>query len=426
MRIIHTESFRTAPSHRLGKIEHLTLTGLMFFLPLLEAPKNLLWLAFVSTWIGSAFFARAGWGGSWHRERDMAFALLLLAAFLSCLFAAPFPQHWQEFGDVLRYVLLGWLLARSSLTERQLLATLAALLAGAIIAAAQGWWRWQISETRPLFELHSVGHVNHSLLYLSIVTLGTIGALIVLWSRLPAYGRAVLLLLVGMQAWLLVTGESRGALIGFLIGAAIILWAVASRRYRFALLGGAVMAVGIMLAANPYLIDKSLGQLQGISTPGTVSSYRVELAATALEATRAKPMTGIGPGNFHLATAEQIATWLEARNMSYDPTRYFHSSHAHGLYFNTLAERGLLGGVALLFLAWAWLRQLISRPGQAARCTQRATLAWVVGMSGFIGVFVTGLFNTSLHHEHGMLAMFALGVLMTEARIPLPRILATP
>lgn len=402
-------AFNGGQNHRLGRYEFLALAGLLFVLPLLEAPKNLLWLTFVLLWLGRAVLTDVGWGGSWRHGRDLPFALLLAAAALSCLLAAPFPQNWGEVGDVLRYTLLGWLLARSRMSDKQCLTLLAALLTGTLIAAALGWWQWQISGEKSLFELKSVGHTNHSAIFLTIVALGTFGALVALWSSLSGGWRVSLLLAWLGQTWLLVTGESRGALLAYAVGLVVLLIALPPPRWRLPLLGFIGLSLAVMLASNPYLIVKTTGQLKGDTLP-TISSYRVELARTALEAARQHPLNGIGAGNFRLATAEQVAAWLGTRNETYNPGRYFHSGHAHNLYFNTLAERGLLGGAALLFLALAWLRRLMQRPGDSPQ----TTLIWSVGLAGLVGVFVAGLFNTSLHHEHGLLAMFTLGLLLAE------------
>ncbi|MDO8960058.1 MAG: O-antigen ligase family protein [Rhodocyclaceae bacterium] len=394
----------------------LALMGMLFFLPLLEASKNLLWLAFALLWMGRAAFTQAGWGGHWQHGRDLPFVLLLTAATLACLLASPFPHNWGEVGDVLRYTLFGWLLARSRITDKQLLVILIALLIGTLVAAVQGWWYWKITGEKNLFELHSVGHTNHSAIYLTMVALGTLGTLLALWAKLSNGVRASLLLAWLGMTWLIAAGESRGALLAYVPGAVVLILVLVPRQRRGWLLTTGGLALAAMLASSPYLVDKTLSQLQD-PTAETKSSYRAELARTGIEALRQHPLSGIGPGNFHLADAGQVANWLATRNETYHPERYFHSSHAHSLYFNTLAERGLPGGAALLFLALVWLRRLRhtpNRPSQDTPDSLRAPLVWAIGMSGFVVVFVAGLFNTSLHHEHGLLAMFALGLLLAE------------
>lgn len=393
-------------SHRLHLTELLALTGLLFFLPLLEAPKNLLWLAFVLLWLGRAAFAGAGWGGRWQWQRDLPFAALLGTATAACLLAAPFPSRWDQVGDVLRYVALGWLLARSQFTPRQEHAILLSTLLGTLLAAGLGWWEWKVSGVRGVLELHSVGHVNHSAIYLAMVALATLAVLLLRWRTFPIWLRTALTLAFVGQSWLLLTGESRGALLAFL-GTAALLALLAVPRRRGWLLAGLVGTVVAVLAWQPYLIDKTLTQWREQQT--TSSSYRVELARTALVALRAHPLSGIGPGNFRLANAAQTRDWLAAQGASYDPARYFHTGHAHSLYFNTLAESGLLGSSALLLLAALWLRRLWCQP---TTLSPAAALRWGVGVAGFAGVFAAGLFNTSMHHEHGLLAMLAFGLLL--------------
>jgi O-antigen ligase len=399
-------------NHRLHSLEVLALAGLLFFLPLLEAPKNICWLAFVLLWLGRAAFAGAGWGGRWQHGRDLPLAALLAAASLTCLFAAPFPSQWGEIGDVLRYVLLGALLARSQTSDRQENLLLGSTLLGTLLAAGIGWWQWKISGVKGVLELHSVGHVNHSAIYLAMVALGTLAMLLTRSRAWPLWQRAGLTLALLAQSWLLLTGESRGALLAF-VGAAAVLALLTVRRGRAWVLAGLIGTVLAVLAWQPYLIDKTLTQWREQQT--TTSSYRVELARTALTALRAHPVTGIGPGNFRLATPEQTSAWLAAEGASYEPARYYHAGHSHSLYFNTLAERGLLGAAALLLLAAIWLRRLWQAP---AALSPAAAGRWGIGLAGFAGVFAAGLFNTSLHHEHGLLAMFAFGLLLAPPSLP--------
>jgi O-antigen ligase len=128
-------------------------------------------------------------------------------------------------------------------------------------------------------------------------------------------------------------------------------------------------------------------------------------------------LTGVGPGNFGQVSSERVGNWLNSRGEPFVTDRYFHSNHAHSLYFNTLAERGLLGGMALLLLAAVWLRRLMFLPGLTTMRSQRSRLIWGCGMAGFVGIFCAGLFNTTLHHENGLLAMFALGLLLMDDRM---------
>ena len=402
---------RTA-QHPLARAAVACLAGLLFFLPLLEAPKNLLWLAFVLLWMWHAVFRRAGWGGPWRTSVDLPLAALLFAAALSCALAAPFPQRWNEVGDVLRYVSLGWLLTRSRMEEKHLILLLGAALAGAMLAAMIGWWQWRIVGSKPMLELHSVGHTNHSAIYLCMVALGTLGSLIAAWNRLANGWRMTLIAALLFLTWLLATGESRGALVAYVIGFAAIVVFAAPARWGLRILALFVVLIVTALVTQPYLIDKSISQLTS-SAMTTKTSYRVELPRTALIAAEMKPLTGIGPRNFGQMTAERVAAHLERSGKPFEPERYYHSSHAHSLYFNTLAERGIVGSLSLVLLCVSWMIWL-----RRERLFQSVSERVVrnVGFAAFITIFIAGAFNTSLHHENALLAMFALGLVGSVMR----------
>lgn len=400
-------------SRELSPAEVLSLAGLLFFLPLLEAPKNLFWLAFVLIWFGRSVFTGAGWGGTWRSKRDLSFLALLAAACTACLLAPPFPQKWNEVGDVLRYALIGWLISRSRFSEKQLFLALIVTLVGTLVAAVHGWWEWKVVETTSMFELNSVGHTNHSAIYLCMVALGTLGSLIAAWDRLSNGWRIPLILALLFLTWLLATGESRGALVAYVIGFILIVACVAPAKWSLRILSLFLVSLVTILMTQPYLFDKSVSQLVSPATT-TKTSYRMELARTALIATEIKPLSGIGPGNFGLMNAKRVAAHLEHNGKLYEPWRYFHSSHSHNIYMNTLAERGFLGMTALGLLMYFWVRKLIEVRQHHRSTSQQQLMLWSVGMAGFVGVFITGIFNTSLHHEHGLLSMFALGLLMGQ------------
>jgi O-antigen ligase len=92
-----------------------------------------------------------------------------------------------------------------------------------------------------------------------------------------------------------------------------------------------------------------------------------------------------------------------------DPARRAFYPHGHSLYLNTLAERGVIGALPLFAVLVAWALSLWRyRPARVA-----PALDWVLwgGAAGALLVTVTvGLVNTTLHHEHGLLAVLLLGL----------------
>ena len=82
-------------------VEFLWLIGLVFFLPLFEAPKNLCWLGYVLSWLYNRFRARE-WGGAWDRW-DSFIALWIASGYLVAAFAGIRQDEWREASDLLRY-----------------------------------------------------------------------------------------------------------------------------------------------------------------------------------------------------------------------------------------------------------------------------------------------------------------------------------
>src|SRR5205814_7189125 len=66
-------------------VEFSWLLGLVFFLPLFEAPKNLCWLGYVLAWLYNRARDRS-WGGAWDRW-DSLIAVWIASGYLSAAFA---------------------------------------------------------------------------------------------------------------------------------------------------------------------------------------------------------------------------------------------------------------------------------------------------------------------------------------------------
>ncbi len=121
------------------------------------------------------------------------------------------------------------------------------------------------------------------------------------------------------------------------------------------------------------------------------------------------PWFGVGMDNYSLISHELVRTWRTEAGKDYDATRYVRFPHAHNLFVNALAERGAVGFAALAAVMLAWLLALIrERPRP-----QDGDLAWLAWGSAASAWFVTvgvGMVNTTLHHEHGLLAVLLLGL----------------
>ncbi|MDB5799479.1 MAG: hypothetical protein JWL63_418 [Rhodocyclales bacterium] len=394
----------------LNRIEFVLLCLFSIALPIVEAPKNIFWALFLLLWIGRSAQTR-NWGQLSIRW-DALFAALLAVPIISVVVSAPYPHKWNELGDIAGYVSLGWMLARSRLTPRQITILFICLIAATLAGVAQGYWMLATDPKRVWLQLNSVGHVNHSALYgmgiaslaavLSCAEWFTAGVRDNVKRGLAALGALIMLAVM-------ISFGSRGALVAYLLSVVVFLVVFArTRKIRL----WPIALIGIIVAAGALALDpKQIEKTEVNIKAGSITSARAEAAHTAIEVWRHRPLTGVGPANFSAISPTQIESWLAERGEPYAREHFLFSSHAHNLFFNTLAERGLLGIAVLVTLCFAWLAALLCRrPTADAAGWQWAS--WGAGWSGWCVVFAGGMFNTTLHHEHGMLAMLGLGLLL--------------
>jgi len=423
------------------------LCAFLFFVPLFEVPKQLLWLAWVALWL----FRRAGPGLRALRwsASDLALGAFAASALTAGMFAGSWGRSLAEAGDALRLVSVALLVAHGGYRPRQLAAACAAALAGTV--AALGWAGFELLHaTQPSFlQLHSVGHVNHSAIYLAIALAIAIG-LVLAGGRDPRWLRASLVAVALALCVSLFVAASRAALaaaVAFLLALA---WAAplrardasaprepdarpaaSRRRFRiliFALLAAAALLYGVVEQFSPRPLQpqgESLSEkFESRPAQAGVLAFRAQLWRVAALAFSAHPVFGIGNGQFASlhpqtfcpdASGEPRQPAAAALIDPCDVSTLLFASHAHSLYANTLAERGALGLLAIGWLLGIWARRLA---GTLAACRGDALLAglWCASLGGWCITALAGLLNTTLHHEHGILAMFTLGALLAVSR----------
>jgi O-antigen ligase len=384
------------------RIELGALLTLAFFLPLYEAPKIIAWAVFVVAWLVNHARART-FGGRWDAW-DWLIGAWLASGFIVASCAGLHQSEWRGAIDLVRNGLLLWLLRRSDYSPREQRAVLYWLFAGTIAGLALGAWR--VWHGAPELELNSVGHVNHTAIYLAIL-LGAAGAWVFSGGKGVAAATLLLLLLA------LVVSASRAA-IGVGLVMLIVLaaaWWPRSRRP----LGVISVLVALTVAATWFSGAEVFQKQRQIAQAQGVLSYRDSIWRAALVTWQRYPVCGIGIDNYKLVDLERLKAWRADAGKGFDPTQYKPYAHAHSLYVNTLAERGVIGALALAVVLAAWLVWLVRyRPRRVA--TDDDWIWWGAAASAWIVTTGVGLVNTTLHHEHGMLAAMLLGIWLSRLR----------
>ena len=199
----------------LKKVRFPVETGLLIafcvFLPLVEAPKNLAWLCFVIAWPLNRLRAR-DFGGRWDMW-DSLFALWIASGYLVAAFAGLQGTELGGAHELARYALLGWMVKRGGYSAREICWLLAALVASTLAGLAYGYWRlWSGAGKSGTLQLHSVGHVNHTAIYLAIMLGVCASWLFASWRAWTTGRRALALVVCALVLVSLVVTASRGAI----------------------------------------------------------------------------------------------------------------------------------------------------------------------------------------------------------------------
>jgi O-antigen ligase len=379
------------------------LIALCVFLPLFEAPKTLAWLGYVLLWIVNR--ARAGdWGGRWGLW-DWLFSAWLASGFVVAAFAGLHGSEWRGAVDLLRYATLAWLLHRSRYTDAEMRWVLDALIVSVLLGLAQGHWALWTGRHQYL-ELNSVGHVNHTAIYIAIILMACA-------ARLFAGGGALIGAVLTVLIVSLVISASRGGIV-VALAALLVLGVAWWRRSRKPVIG-AVALVALTIAVAWLGRVEVVRKHQADVEAQNLLAFRDGIWRAALVAWERYPLFGVGMDNYGLVKLPQLKAWRSEAGKNFDAARYAEFPHGHSLYLNALAERGMLGSVPLVAVLAAWLVFLLRyRPPGAA--SPDDWLWWGASAGAWMITTGVGLVNTTLHHEHGILAALLLGLWLSRLR----------
>ena len=387
---------------------HLELTLLFLMLlslPSLEAPKNIFLVLFVVTAIirqvkTKSLMVWSHW--------DWMFLAIVTTAFLSTIFAGLAPgDEWKGFRVLLTFISVGWLISRSKYSSKQLGWIFWLTIISALPPLCWGLVQYLVLHTKSSLELHSVGHVNHSAIYLTMIFGATFGLLLSFLKDSNTIKKNSFILLTIIFYMALLIGASRAA-VGIAIILAILFLFMFVKSLRLKLI---FISFLTLLTLPTFFLSSGVmeRQLQLQSTNQSLNG-RAEIWHTTIEAARLYPLFGIGIDNRAVVTEDIIKKSVESRHEIFNKDYYdFHFKHSHSFYLTNIAERGILGFIVTLCFILMWLQSLTKSYSQAKLDSQSSYL-WMGSMSAWLATFGIGFVNTTFHHEHGILACLFLGL----------------
>ena len=396
----------------LKTIDLMMLGFLIISLPSIEAPKNIFLVSYLLTRLIIEIINFKKGVKQWTNW-DSLFLILVFTAFLSTFFAGMSGlEEWKGYKVYLTGILTGWALSRAQYTKKNYQGIFVLIIISTIPPLFWGIYEYLVIHTRSSLEIHSVGHVNHSAIYLVIIFGAALGWFL---SQFNSSRKASKLSLISLGLLTLIffialiIGQSRGAfgvavILGFLITYLL------TKDKKIEILVSATI-ISIILSAvllNASIIQKQITYQQNHNT----LAFRDKVWNVSLEASRFFPLLGIGMSNWHFITKDHLKKSVEERGGNFNPDIYIFPGHSHNIYLTALVERGFVGLlVTLLFMA-LWMKHLIKNFVWAKK-TQQSTYLWGGSFSAWVATFGIGFVNTTFHHEHAILACLLLALFLS-------------
>jgi len=264
-----------------------------------------------------------------------------------------------------------------------------------------------VIHTKDTLQLHSVGHVNHSAIYLGIILGGALSVTLSTWRDVGLIQRIGLILLPIVFFESIILGQSRGVFGISLIRISLLILAIPNPKKIKAI---ALALFAIILALMPLMNTAIIQKQIAAQNANNTLSDRPRVWSVSIEAARFYPIFGVGNGNWNQITLEDLKRSREKRDMPYDEKNYaIQHGHSHSLYLTSLVERGVVGLIVLIVFMMTWLETLIKSYHKLKNSTQGSYI-WGASLSAWIVTFGVGLVNSTFHHEHAILALLFLGL----------------
>lgn len=382
------------------------LALMLVMLPNFEVPKNLFAVLFVASWV---FIARRDkkWGGKW-RVIDTIFLLWILtdiAVGINAVMMHEQPANGSK--DIIKFVLVGWAISRSGFTIRQMINLCVIAIVFSIMPLAYSYLN---CNGGTCVELNSVGHVNHTAIYLLIVYVVSLSLLIFNFKNIGNLLRTMLIVTTIIFAYVVIDTHSRAAS-GLLV--AITLIAMLYSIYLYRNWCSVIISILLFSLVSTILVYNSSQVfnkfINGSSLVG--DSPRQKIRNFAYYVFKIDPILGTGIGNFPNFSHDDIKELVIKDKGVYDKSSFMPFAHPHNLYYVYLSG----GGVVLFSIfIWFWLQMA----NIIYKVNKQSQEKWLVFSSSsiVIAVLSIGWVNTTLAHEHALIAMFVLGLVISIDR----------
>lgn len=382
------------------------LALMLIMLPSFEAPKNLLAVLFIISWV---FVSKRekDWGGKWKTIDTIFLLWILIDIVVGINAVVTHAQPASGSKDIIKFILVGWAISRSRFSMRQIINLCVIAIIFSVMPLAYSYLN---CSGGTCVELNSVGHVNHTAIYLLIIYIMSLSLLVFNFKNIGNFLRTILILTSIVLFYVVIDTHSRAAS-GFIV--IITLMAMLYSIYYYRNWCSLIISIllislaSIILAYDPPAVVSKF--INGTNLTG--DSPRQKIRNFAYYVFKIDPILGTGIGNFPNFGHEDVKALVIQDKGEYDKSQFMPFAHPHNIYLVYLT-----GGGILLFsiFSWFWLHimQIIYR------VSKESNEKWLVfgSLSVVMVVLGIGWVNTTLAHEHALIAMFIMGLLIFKFR----------
>ena len=330
---------------------------------------------------------------------NISLFIFVLATFISCLVNGVSVSRAL---DPLRCMLFFFVARSVGIEKINFKFLFFALFAGFIVAFIPACVKkFTSSDPTALFELKSIGHVNHSAIFMLLVFCV---ALISAAELKKIYEKYIDIVVAGICVFGIMIAGSRATMYLLpIIIFSILLYQISKRQTELKLAFSLIILFSVIaifytyISANIIQDERFYSQLtKGV----TGSETRYPIFASAFYMWLENPLFGIGSGQFKII----------------DITKYFpgngeiHVSHSHNTFLTFLTEKGIIALLAYLVFQLSLFIKFIKN----FRQNNIVFLALLMLMANNI----ISLANTTFHHENAllMLLFWALALSATDKK----------
>jgi len=326
---------------------------------------------------------------------------LVLSSLISAFFAFNTTEALKACIDIFRIIMIFLIIKTISLNINQLIIFNKILFFSMIVALLYGLYQFHFfpnpsPDEITYLELHSIGHVNHSSIYLLLVFTIALTWLFCRDNRFPDISIGFLLfIIIGSLAGIFITGSRATMFTSLLLILLIFLLFFITKQYRntklLVILAILTIIPLMVLFSSEYSLERLLWGFNMIHRDALMeASIRAWLEHNIF--------FGIGADNSHYINPQD-----------YDVESVFPAiPHAHNTYITYLLERGLFGFSLYIIFIFSVLIALLKQYAKTKdRLVTAGLLIWLVN-------FLISLVNTTFHDENALLMVLIWGLALNQ------------